>query len=200
MKHLDILMANSRVVGVHMRYCIMILFFCIGIPQYPCKSQETNIKDNGTMTQAKSIVIPDVNIVLEVCIPKNIMSSKPILVEVKVKNDGNKPVMIYMPGISIFPRLIYDTEKALMNPGKPDEFFLPCLYCRSKSDNEDLNYVMLEPGDFYGRKYQIAPVSINTGEMSFTLTYNTDKANNKLKLKGKFSVESEHSKIYSQKE
>ena len=178
---------------------IITSLFSSGILQCFCESQDANIEGN-TMTQSKSISISDMKITIEIYIPKNIIYKAPIYVEGRIRNVGNKPVMIYMPGISIFPRLIYNQAQALKNPVRPDEFGLPCLYGRAKSDEEDLNYVMLEPEEYYGRKYKISPLGLPGREMSFTLTYDTDKAIKELRLKGKFSVESDTSKIYPPKE
>lgn len=73
-------------------------------------------------------------------------------ITVELHNDSFKDQVVYMPGIS--GGVI--CKKHGNGPRRPDELGPPLGFGRFRSSNIDEDFVVLKPGDLYGRRYSFA--------------------------------------------
>jgi hypothetical protein len=158
---------------------------CILVAGASSQPFEMNASNSASVVKT-NLTIPDTKLILELNAPKQIAAGSRIRVEGKIKNEGNHAVLIYMPGLSLFPSVDSDVKKA--GAMRPDELGMPMVYGRAKSAVEDQNFVLLEPGDCYGRIFECPALGSEGMRMNFSLTYENSSAKRKLLWVGKASV------------
>lgn len=88
----------------------------------------------------------------------------------EVVNDGSANEPVYMPGI--IGSVVFEPHKN--GPVRPDEFGPPLGLSRSAASEVDLDFVNLQPGDFYGRRHLVtAPSSPCDIHLNFSYVNNT---------------------------
>jgi len=68
---------------------------------------------------------------------------------VELHNVGHSPLTVYMPGLTCYPELHTGREYT----GTIDEYGPPMTFGRVAHRNARADFVVLEPGDYYGRAY-----------------------------------------------
>lgn len=112
---------------------------------------------------------PGGKVAMELVAPCRAIAGTALHVEGRIRNDSNHGVMIYMPGLSLFPRVRALSKSG--SRGRPDEFGLPLTYGRRKSANAVHDYVFLEPGDSYCRRFTVRELNAHFALVNFELTY-----------------------------
>jgi hypothetical protein len=96
---------------------------------------------------------------------------KPFIIRAELSNDGWVDELIYMPGLGGRAQFGPPDDK---EPGRPDEYGPPFGVGRFESSDVQDNFVVLKPGDYYGRRYSFkGPVPC---DMEFRFWYENKNA------------------------
>ncbi len=147
---------------------------------------QISVGEAKTTVHRQTVEIPNSKLVLELSVPTQVPPESNILVDARISNTGGRHELIYMPGLSIRCRVEYDRKTGVRL--RPDETGLPARYARLRSSADGDNYVLLESGDFYGRRFRIGVPDQQGIRMGFTVKYENSAKQDSAQWTGSVSL------------
>ena len=135
--------------------------------------EKTNTSEKLAMVErnvwSQFAEIDDTKLVMDISFSKNLYYGSNIVVEVKICNTGNRPAFIYMPGLSLRRKQQYaeHLDESLIR----DALGYNGRYARCRSDSIKDDYLLLTPGDNYGRSFNVLVPCLDGCKIGFDVTY-----------------------------
>ncbi|MEN6407654.1 MAG: hypothetical protein ABFC77_14435 [Thermoguttaceae bacterium] len=137
-----------------MKIVAMMLLF----PLMGCGEAEVRTVEQSKASD-KEVKVSDGPLVLRVRADKyQVRPSEPIVFTAELSNDGPDDAVIYMPGINGWVMFI-EADRGAKNSLLSDAFGPPFGLGRSTSPRSEDNYILLQPGDVYSRRYSFSQQS-----------------------------------------
>src|SRR5438552_830134 len=87
----------------------LLLCLSIGHTQSAPLGSDTNQFESGLINQ---MIIEGSTLILELKLPARITPKQEIRIEGKIQNNGKRPILVYMPGLSLYPNFTLDPKTA----------------------------------------------------------------------------------------